>query len=233
MKLKPKILLIIPCYNEASNIKSLLREIKSHKSFDSLVIDDGSSDNTASLALQETQCLQLPINLGIGGAVQTGIKYAYQNHYDFCIQIDGDGQHPPDQIEHLLHKQVETQADLVIGSRFIKNDSFNSSWSRRIGIRVISLAIKILFEKKITDPTSGMRLINQKAMKLFSKHYPTDFPEPISLCHALENKLKIVEVSVKMRAREYGHSSIAGFKNLSYMIRVLGYMILTRLSRSL
>jgi glycosyltransferase involved in cell wall biosynthesis len=228
-------LLIIPCFNEGQGIAKLLQEIQSYKipHCDTLVIDDGSTDNTFLEAQKYSKCVKLITNLGIGGAVQTGIKYAFQNGYDFAIQIDGDGQHPPDQILRLLQAQQNTQADLVVGSRFIDHDTFRSSFTRRLGIGLISGSLKILYQQTITDPTSGLRLINRNGMKLFSKYYPVDFPEPVSLAHALENKFKVVEVPVQMRAREFGQSSISGLKNISYMLRVIGSMILVRLSHIL
>lgn len=226
-----RILLIIPCYNEAGSISSLLKEIQSTlpKNFHTIVIDDGSIDNTASLAKCLSPTVSLLRNLGIGGAVHTGIKYALYNEFEFCIQIDGDGQHPPKEVLSLLAHYKKNKAQIIVGSRYIQNDSFRSTWTRRFGSKVISLALMGLFKGcKISDPTSGMRLMDRQAIALFALHYPHDYPEPISLAWALQHGLNIGETPVTMRARESGKSSIFGIKTLAYMCRVLGYIFLAR-----
>lgn len=229
-----RILIIIPCYNEESNIGKVLQEIKGlNIGYDIVVIDDGSQDNTYSIASQLSPCLKLVVNIGIGGCVQTGIKYALLYNYDICIQVDGDGQHPPFEIHTLIEDYIKSPASLIIGSRFLLKNRFQSTWMRRIGICAISSAMKWLFGKKITDPTSGFRLMDREAIKLFSCEYPHDFPEPISVGVALEQGLTIREVPVVMRTREYGSSSIAGIKTITYMLRVIGYLILIRMGRHL
>lgn len=226
-----KILLIIPCYNEAGTICTLLEEIQGSlsKNFHTIVIDDGSIDNTASLASGLSPTVSLLRNLGIGGAVHTGIKYALYNNFDFCIQIDGDGQHPPKEVMILLDHYKKNQNSITVGSRYIKNDSFRSTWSRRLGSKVISSTLMFFFKDcKISDPTSGMRLMDRRAITLFAKGYPHDYPEPISLAWAIQYGLSIGEASVTMRARENGKSSIFGIKTVAYMFRVLGYIFLAR-----
>lgn len=226
-----KILLIIPCYNEADSICILLKEIQSSLpgNFHTIVIDDGSIDNTAALASTLSPTIRLLRNLGIGGAVHTGIKYALVNDFDFCIQVDGDGQHPPQEVFKLLDGYQETKRSIIVGSRYIKNNSYRSTRSRRFGSKIISTVISILFQGvKISDPTSGMRLMDRKAIKLFSSSYPHDYPEPISLAWALQSHLSIGETPVSMRARESGASSIFGIKTIAYMCRVLGYILLAR-----
>ncbi|MET4241048.1 glycosyltransferase family 2 protein [Bradyrhizobium sp. RT10b] len=176
---------------------------------------------------------RLAQNLGIGGAVQTGIKYAARQDFDFCIQIDGDGQHDPRAIETLLEAYRNDPTNITIGSRFIDHAGFCSTRMRRAGIRLIVLALNGLFSGgRITDPTSGMRLLDRSAIAFFAKAYPTDFPEPISLAWAMRAGLTVSEVPVEMRARETGVSSIDGLKSASYMIRVLGYILLARLVRA-
>jgi len=227
-----KILLIIPCYNEESNIGKLLEEIKElNEGYDTIVVDDGSTDNTYAIGSKFSSCIRLASNIGIGGSVQTGIKYALEHGYDLCIQVDGDGQHPPSQIRILLESYVTSPANLIIGSRFLSDVGFVSTWARRLGIKIISGVIRLLFGNNIADPTSGFRLIDIEAIRVFSTEYPHDFPEPISVAIALERGFKVSEVSVQMRPREHGGSSISGIKTFAYMLRVVGYLILIRMGR--
>jgi glycosyltransferase involved in cell wall biosynthesis len=231
-RVRPRILLVIPCYNEEASIGDLLREIAAASAeYHPLVIDDGSADSTSAVAGAHAPVVRLIENLGIGGAVQTGIKYAERHGFDVCIQIDGDGQHDPKEISALLDAYRQRPHNIVIGSRFIDNTGFRSTMSRRMGSKLIAFALNTLFAGgRITDPTSGMRLMDRRAIELFARRYPLDFPEPISLAWAMRAGLTISETAVEMRARETGESSIDGFKPLTYMIRVLGYILLARLS---
>ena len=163
--------------------------------------------------------------------MQVAIKYACEYNYETCIQVDGDGQHPPDQIKVLVESYRKSPANLIIGSRFLSNENYMSTWARRLGIKSISHAIKLLYNCKVSDPTSGFRLMDRKAIHLFSTQYPYDFPEPISIATALERCLTIREIPLNMRARRHGKSSISGLMSLSYMLRVVGYLILTRIGR--
>lgn len=226
-----RILLILPCFNEEKSIGSVLAEVYAEDDrFNTIVIDDGSSDKTHATARMLSPCVRLIHNLGIGGAVQTGIKYAVAHDYDCCIQVDGDGQHPPDQVKLLVKAWKETGADIIIGSRYLGTKSFQSTWARRLGSSTISLVIRQLFGGKVvTDCTSGLRLMNRRTAQFFSEHYPIDYPEPISIGWALRAGFKIHEVPVVMRAREHGKSSIGGLKSLSYMVRVVLYLALTRI----
>jgi len=229
----PKILIIVPCFNEDHAIPELLRQIAAAGFQHSLVVDDGSADRTYEVARKQSATVRLMINLGIGGAVQTGIKYAARNGYDLCAQIDGDGQHPPEEIRHLLDAYERSHCNIVIGSRYLRNDSFRSTFSRRIGTRMIAWTLRSLFScQHITDPTSGMRLMDRKAIELFASRYPQDFPEPISLAWALRAGLTVDEVPVQMRPRQGGTSSLIGLKPLAYMVRVISYIALARISHT-
>lgn len=225
-------LLILPCYNEAASIAAVLLEISVHlgPDYDALVIDDASTDSTADIARRAgAACVRLVKNLGIGGAVQTGIKYARAHMYDFCVQIDGDGQHPAAQVARLFEAYDRRPANIVVGSRYLTQDTFRSTWTRRLGGRVISSALRLFFRQSISDPTSGLRLLDRKAIEIFSRTYPRDFPEPISLAWAYRAGLSVSETAVEMRDREHGQSSITGWKPVAYMLRVLGYILLIRL----
>lgn len=227
-----RVLLIVPCFNEQASIGNLLDEIRAlDAGYSTIVVDDGSRDATAAVAARRSSVLRLVSNLGIGGAVQTGIKYALRQDFDFCVQIDGDGQHIPAEICHLLRSYRDHPCNIVVGSRYLTGAGFRSTVIRRLGSRMISLALDKLFDGgRITDPTSGMRLMDRDAMVLFSRRYPQDFPEPVSLAWAMRAGLVVGEAPVKMRARKSGSSSINGLKPLAYMIRVLSYILLARIS---
>lgn len=230
--MKPRILLAVPCYNEAANIGALLDEIAAlGQPYDVLVVDDGSTDGTFEAARGKARCLRLSANLGIGGAVQTAVIYAHRRGYDFCIQIDGDGQHPPSEIASLLAAHAAAPAALTIGSRFLGEERYAQSRLRRWGAGVIRRAIAWLWGREITDPTSGMRLMDRRAIALFAGDYPDDFPEPISIARALEKGLAVRETAVRMRPRRGGQSSIRGLATAAYVCRVLGYLLLIRLGR--
>jgi glycosyltransferase involved in cell wall biosynthesis len=226
----PRVLIIIPCYNEQGSIAALLQEISAcQQGYETIVVDDGSQDATYQIARQFSPTVGLLRNLGIGGAVQTGIKYAHSKGFDFCVQIDGDGQHQPGEISKLLQAYQEMPRSIIIGSRYLQNDTFRSAWVRRFGGRAIAKALNTLFSRcAVTDPTSGMRLMDRKVIEFFAKYYPYDFPEPISLAWALKAGFTVGEIQVKMRAREHGNSSISGLKPINYILRVLGYIVLAR-----
>jgi glycosyltransferase involved in cell wall biosynthesis len=227
-----RVLIVLPCYNEARSIASVLDEIASLPvRYHTLVVDDGSTDRTWAVASRKSRTVRLPLNLGIGGCVQTGIRYAEAHGYDFCVQVDGDGQHPPAEIERLLEAMQQTRANVLVGSRFRGLDSFRSTRMRRFGIGVISLCIRATFGQHITDPTSGFRMLDKKAIKLFAQEYPRDFPEPISLAMALRNGLTVQETCVPMRERQSGRSSIVGVRTAAYVLRVLSYIVLTRIGK--
>jgi glycosyltransferase involved in cell wall biosynthesis len=215
-----KALVIIPAHNEEDNIIELTRKLDKYP-VDILVINDFSSDRTSEYCYREhVNVIDLPCNLGIGGAVQTGYKYAYKNGYDIAIQVDGDGQHKPEFIERLIEPLISGRADMVIGSRYIDKDGFQSTALRRVGIKYFSMLIRLFTKQKITDPTSGFRACNAKIIKIFAYRYPTDYPEPESIVHLLRNKLRIIEIPVIMQERQGGVSSIRSLRSAYYMIKV-------------
>ncbi len=218
-----KILAIVPAFNECGNIGRTVSEIRAlAQGVDVMVIDDGSSDTTAKEAKAAGgMVVSLPFNLGIGAAVQTGFMYAQRCRYDIAMQIDGDGQHDAAFIEKVLGPIRRQEADMVVGSRFLeKTVGFRSSFSRRVGINFFVHLINALIGVKIYDPTSGFRAYNKKMIALFSEYYPQDFPEPEAIVVAHQAGGRIREVSVVMRAREAGNSSIRYFKTLYYMVKV-------------
>ncbi len=217
-----KKLVIIPAYNESESIQKTVEDImEKAKDFDYVVINDCSTDNTADICRENGfNFLNLPINLGIGGAVQTGYRYAYENGYDIAVQVDGDGQHDPAFLEKMAQELEKQQADMVIGSRFITKEGFQSSFMRRVGIVYFTWLIKLLTGKKITDPTSGLRMIGKNVIRIFAENYPKDYPEPESVVAILRQKRKVVEIPVLMRERQGGTSSIRFGKTIYYMVKV-------------
>lgn len=215
-------LVIIPAYNEADAIIHTVDNIKTNApDFDYIVINDCSTDDTQKV-LEENNIrhINLPVNTGIGGAVQTGYIYADRNHYDCAIQMDGDGQHDASFLNGMMKKLEANKADMIIGSRFINNEGFQSSGLRRVGIRYFSRLIRRLTGVLITDPTSGMRLVNREIIHLFSKSYPKDYPEPESTVILLKKGYRVCEIPVRMLARASGKSSISLKKSIYYMIKV-------------
>ena len=206
-----KRLIIIPAYNEAENIVKTVEAIKEKaKGFDYIIINDCSTDRTKNICEENGyNVINLPINLGIGGAVQTGYKYAYNHDYDIAVQVDGDGQHDPLFLGVMAQYLEEHSADMVIGSRFIEKKGFQSSRARRIGIVFFTKLIKIMTGATITDPTSGLRMVGRNVIELFSNDYPRDYPEPESVVAILRRHMKVIEIPVVMKEREGGVSSIS------------------------
>ena len=223
MSTRNKILLIIPAFNEQESIQETLR-IVTKSPYDYIVINDGSTDNTETILKQiHAKHINLCFNLGIGGAVQTGYKYALENNYDIAIQFDADGQHDINSIKDLASPIINNQADFVIGSRFIKKNSnnFKSSFLRRVGIRLISSIIFIFSKKHIYDTTSGFRASNKKVITYFANHYPREYPEPISDFELVKMGYKVTEVPATMHERKAGKSSIHSWKSAYYVINVI------------
>ncbi len=228
---KRKKLVIIPAFNEAESIVETVRDIRENApDFDFVVINDCSKDRTLEVCKKEDiKVLNLPINLGIGGAVQTGYVYAFHQGYDIVVQFDGDGQHDARYLEVMADSLVKEQADMVIGSRFIEKQGFQSSGVRRIGIRIFSFLSQALFGVRITDATSGMRMCNRRVMELFIRDYPRDYPEPETVCRLLRKKYKVIEVPVEMKERLAGVSSISFNRSVYYMIKVTLAILIERL----
>lgn len=234
---KSRVLVIVPAYNEEANIEKMLNELQSvgnqmvdECELDYVVINDCSTDNTLSiLQHKNAHYLNLPINLGIGGGMQTGYKYALRNGYDIAIQMDGDGQHIPQYISELIAPIIAGEADMVVGSRFIKHEGFQSSALRRVGIGFLSGLIYICCKVKVKDVTSGFRAVNKCIIELFSKEYAQDYPEPESIIACALNNMKIKEIPVTMRERLGGKSSISSFKSVYYMVKVSIAILLQRL----
>lgn len=236
--MKKKILLIIPAYNEEENILKTCNNIiiynkKNKTNYDFIVINDGSTDNTEEILVKNhINHIKLIHNLGIGGAVQTGYKYALEQNYDIAIQFDGDGQHDVKYVEAIINPIIKNKANMVIGSRFMDDTSkFKSSKARRIGINLISCVIKIKTNRKIYDTTSGFRAVDKKVIKLFANSYPTEYPEPISTVNVVKNKYSVIEVPVNMQERAGGKSSINSWKTVYYMINVILSIMLIRKGR--
>jgi len=231
-----RILLIIPAYNEGKNIEKLISKINSEcdSAVDILIINDCSTDDTQSICNDiNALTINLPCNLGIGGAVQTGYKYARLHDYDIAIQVDGDGQHKPEYIMDLVRYITEEKADMVIGSRFINKEGFQSTFMRRVGIAYFTYLLKFLSKRVITDPTSGFRACNKKVINEFSKRYPVDYPEPESIMYLLRNGYRIKEVPVIMQERKEGKSSITTFKSLYYMLKVSLAILIDRFRKQI
>ena len=233
-----KILLIIPAYNEEENILRVIKKINDYNSkndfkLDYIVINDGSKDNTLKI-LKENNInhINLINNLGIGGAVQTGYKYALENNYDIAVQFDGDGQHDINYVKKICEPIINGEANMRIGSRYLdkKSSSFQSTFMRRLGKNIISFLIKILCKKRITDPTSGFRAADKDIIKLFSYDYPVDYPEPESTVNILKKNFKVVEKTVSMNERIGGKSSIRALKSIDYMVKVSLIILIESLS---
>ena len=226
-----RVILIVPAYNESENLVSVVQGIE-NAGYDYVVIDDGSTDDTRAICENaDINCLSLSQNLGIGGAVQAGHRYAQQHHYDVDVQFDGDGQHDVSCVGALL-EAIEQGSDLAIGSRFIEvTDGFQSTPMRRAGIRWLAFCIRIASGLTITDATSGFRACSRKAIDLFCGDYPADYPEPESIITAHNAGLGVREVPVVMHERQGGKSSIGGFRSVYYMVKVSLAIFISRFAR--
>jgi glycosyltransferase involved in cell wall biosynthesis len=223
MELKKRILVIIPAYNEEGSLGKVIEEVSTHLPQAAvLVVNDGSTDLTSEIAKSMgAVVLDLPFNLGIGGAMQAGYRYAYEKGYDIAIQVDADGQHDPREIPKLLHALEVKKVDVAIGSRFIGDSGYRSSTMRRVGISILSYVISMIVRQKITDPTSGFRAANRRTIQLFASEYPQDYPEPEVVVLLHQCHLKMVEVPVGMSERYSGESSITKIRSIYYMVKVL------------
>ncbi len=227
-----KVLVIIPAFNESGAIAQTVQEVRSAPvqgiSVDVLVVDDGSLDDTAVRASAAGAfVVRLPFNLGIGGAVQTGYRYALMANYDIAVQVDGDGQHDALYLNHVVGPVIDGHADMCIGSRFLDgSEGFRSSAARRFGIGFFSFLIRLLTGLTIRDTTSGFRACGRRLIKVFASYYPHDYPEPEAIVVARRLGCSVMEVPVVMRPRACGVSSIAFLKPLYYMLKVSGAILL-------
>lgn len=227
-----KTLIIVPAYNEEDNIDKVMENFEHiREKSDLLVINDCSKDHTEEkLKRLGVKYISFPINLGIGGAVQAGYCYAKKNGYDIAIQVDGDGQHDMSYVPQMIEILEKEETDIVIGSRFIKKEGFQSSATRRVGINLLSFLIKLCTGKKIYDVTSGFRAVNKKFIDIYADYYPDDYPEPEAIVAAVMHRGNIQEIPVIMREREGGTSSINLRKSVYYMIKVSLAIIVCRIS---
>lgn len=217
-------LAVVPAYNESATVARVVSGLRQRAPrFDLLVVDDGSTDNTDTLARCEgARVLRLPFNLGIGGAVQTGFVYARENGYEFLAQVDGDGQHSAAELDQLVAAMREQDVDMVCGSRFLSDDhKYPAPISRRTGIHIFAFLLSRIVDTRISDPTSGFRLYNRRAIELFARDYPHDYPEVEAVLMLHHHQLRMCEVPVKMYSRGGGTSSISTGKSAYYMVKVL------------
>ena len=214
---------IVPAYNEERNIGRVVGELRTFDpGLEIVVVSDGSVDATAQNAeAAGARVLRLPYNLGIGGAVQTGFKYAWREGYDLAVRCDGDGQHVPSELPKVIEPVASGRADIAVGSRFVAGDGYRSSASRRVGIRLLATVVSAIARQRVTDTTSGFQALNRRALELFAVDYPHDYPEVEGMVMTIKHRLRLVEVPVQMREREHGESSITAFRSVYYMAKVL------------
>lgn len=217
-----KVLVIIPAFNEEESIESTVKELReTAPDFDYIVVNDCSDDETRNILKDKgINHLDLAVNLGIGGGVQTGYKYALRNGYDIAVQMDGDGQHDPAYLMEIVEPVISGEADLCIGSRFVDRKGFQSSFLRRFGIKFLSFIIRLVSGVKITDATSGFRACNKQLIEHYTKHYAQDYPEPEAIVSAALRGFKVKDKAVEMRDRQGGRSSINALKSVYYMLKV-------------
>jgi glycosyltransferase involved in cell wall biosynthesis len=217
-------LVIIPAYNEEDSLANVIDNARANVPFaDIAVVNDGSIDRTPIIAREKgVILLDLPYNLGIGGAVQTGYKFAAEQGYDVAVQVDGDGQHPAEEISKLINSVQSGRSDMAIGSRFAAGQSdYSMPLARLVGIKILSTVISLLARQRITDPTSGFRAVNRDVIRLLARMYPRDYPEPEAIVLLRRERYSIAEVPVRMNQRIGGISSITLLDGLFYVVKVL------------
>lgn len=226
-------LVIMPAFNEAKSVAEVIRRVRAAcPDIAIAVTNDGSTDDTAAAAKKTgVVVLDVPFNLGIGGAVQTGLKYAAQESYQRAIEVDADGQHNPAFINRLIDAMDATNADMVIGSRFIQKTRYKATFMRTLGIAIFSDLIRLVCGKRIYDTTSGFRVYNTRAIEFLARHYPTDFPEPESIVMLLKNGFVIKEVPVEMEKRQAGVSSVFKWRAAYFMASISIAIIISSLKR--
>jgi glycosyltransferase involved in cell wall biosynthesis len=219
-----RLVALVPAFNEEANVGRVVDEIRTvAPTFDIVVVDDGSYDRTAEVARAHgATVVRLPFNLGIGGAVQTGFRYAFEHDYDLAVRLDGDGQHDPSQLDRIIRPVVGDEADIAVGSRFAEaGDGYRSSRSRRVGIRLLAWVVSRIVGRRVTDTTSGFQALNRRAIELFAHDYPHDYPEVEATIMVSRHRLRSIEVPVTMRERGGGRSSITALRSVYYMVKVL------------
>jgi glycosyltransferase involved in cell wall biosynthesis len=218
-----KSIAIVPALNEEGAIGSVIDEIRAFdETFDIVVIDDGSADRTGEVAAERgAHVLRLPFNLGIGGAVQTGFRFAFENGYELAVRVDGDGQHDPAELPKIVKPVLLGEADICVGSRFAGERSYRSSRSRRVGIHLLAWIVSRIIGQRVTDTTSGFQALNRRGIALFAADYPHDYPEVEATVMVAKHRLTLVEVPVTMRERAAGRSSITALRSVYYMTKVL------------
>ena len=214
---------IVPALNEEVAIAGVIDELRAFDpGLDVVVVDDGSVDRTAAVAAARgARVLRLPFNLGIGGAVQTGFRYAWEEGYELAVRLDGDGQHDPAELPRLVAPVVAGDADLAVGSRFVSGAGYRSSAARRVGIRLLARVVSLIARQRLTDTTSGFQACNRRAIAVYAADLPHDYPEVEGMVMAIKHRIRLVEVPVTMREREHGHSSIGALASIYYMIKIL------------
>ncbi len=221
-----KVLIIIPAYNEELNIEKTVNDVKNNTEYDYVVVNDCSKDNTKKVCEKnEFNMISLPVNYGLTSGIQIGMKYAYENNYDIAIQFDGDGQHQAKYLKDLVEKIEKENCDIAIGSRFEKEKKPHSM--RMLGSNIIQFAIKLVTGKRITDPTSGMRAYNKKAIKEFITNTSLT-PEPDTIVYMIKKGLNVQEVQVEMKEREFGESYLNTFKSIEYMLSMMFSIVFIR-----
>jgi glycosyltransferase involved in cell wall biosynthesis len=230
-----RVIAVVPAYNEERAIGAIVDEIRAFDaSFDVVVIDDGSTDATATVAAEHgAAVVTLPFNLGIGGAVQTGFKYALEHDYELAVRLDGDGQHDPAELPKLLAPVERGEADIVTGSRFADGArAYRPHFSRRIGITWFAMLVSLLTRQRVTDTTSGFQALNRKGIALFAGDYPNDYPEVEATVLVFKHRLRLAEVPVQMREREHGESSITFLRSVYYMLKVTLALLVAMVRKS-
>jgi glycosyltransferase involved in cell wall biosynthesis len=228
-----RIAAVVPAYNEAGAIARVIDEIRAFDpGIDVVVIDDASTDETATVAAERGAIvLHLPFNVGIGGTVQTGFRYALEEGYDAAVRLDGDGQHDASELGKLLAPLERGDADLVVGSRFVEGGAYRPPFARRLGIRLFARLVSILGGQRVTDTTSGFIALDRVGIELFAAEYPHDYPEVEATLVALRSGLRLAQVQVDMRERETGSSSITFLGSLYYIVKVTLALLVASLRR--
>ena len=214
---------VVPARNEEANVAAVVRGIRAFDAeFDVVVIDDGSEDRTAAAARDAgAHVVRLPFNLGIGGAVQTGFRYALEHGFDVAVRLDGDNQHDPEELAGLLEPVLAGEADIVVGSRFLGSGEYRPPFARRIGIRLFARVVSLLVRQRVTDTTSGFQALNRRGIALFAADLPHDYPEVEATVMVFKHRLRLKEVPVRMRERAEGSSSITALRSIYYVVKVL------------